>query len=226
VTYTPAANYTGSDSFAFLANDGTSDSNVATVTITVSSVNDPVIAADDAATVGEDSGATAIGVLANDSALPDTGETLTITAVTQGTNGSVAFTASSVTYTPNPDTNGQDTFTYTISDGNGGTDTATVTVTITPVNDPPVASAGDDQAVGVSATVALDGSGSDDTESSALTYQWSVVSVPAGSAAALSDQTAVNPTFVADVAGTYVIQLIVNDGTDSSVPDTVQIDAN
>ena len=44
-----------------------------------------------------------------------------------------------ITYTPDKDFNGTDSFTYTISDGNGGTATATVTVTVAPVNDAPVA---------------------------------------------------------------------------------------
>ncbi len=62
-----------------------------------------------------------------------------VTAVTQGTNGSVNFTAGNVSYTPNADFFGTDSFTYTISDGNGGSDTATVNVTVTSVNDAPVA---------------------------------------------------------------------------------------
>ena len=55
--------------------------------MTVTAVNDNPTATNDAATVVEDSGATVVDVLANDSFAPDTGETLTVTAVTQGTNG-------------------------------------------------------------------------------------------------------------------------------------------
>ena len=110
-----------------------------TVSITVTPVNDDPPAATDAATVAEDSVANAIAVLANDSILPDAGETLTITAVTNGTNGTVAITGggTGLTYTPNANFFGADAFTYTISDGNGGTATATVNVTVTNVNDPP-----------------------------------------------------------------------------------------
>ena len=78
-------------------------------------------------------------MLANDNDGPDVGETLTVTAVTQGGNGSVTFTATGVSYTPNANFFGADSFTYTISDGNGGSDTATVNVTVTNVNDDPVA---------------------------------------------------------------------------------------
>ncbi len=79
--------------------------------------------------MAEDSGANAIDVLANDTDGLDGGETLTVTAVTQGANGTVAITGggTGVSYTPNADFFGADSFTYTISDGNGGTDTATVT---------------------------------------------------------------------------------------------------
>ena len=78
-----------------------------------------------AATVAEDSGATLINVLANDTIGPDAGETLTVTAVTQGAHGTVTFTATGVSYTPAANYFGPDSFTYTISDGNGGSATAT-----------------------------------------------------------------------------------------------------
>ena len=90
--------------------------------------------------MAEDSGANAIDVLANDTDGADAGETLTVTAVTQGANGTVAdHRPTGVSYTPDADFFGTDSFTYTISDGNGGSDTATVTVTVTHVNDDPVA---------------------------------------------------------------------------------------
>ena len=145
--YTPTANYNGSDSFTFKTNDGQTDSAAATVSITVNPVNDNPDAINDSATVTEDSGANTFNVLGNDSILPDTGETLTVSSVTNGANGAVAITGGStnVSYTPNANFNGTDSFTYTISDGNGGTDTATVNVTVTPVNDAPTITA----AVGV-----------------------------------------------------------------------------
>ena len=107
------------------------------MTVTVTPVNDRPTANNDTPTVAEDSGATVINVLANDTTAPDVGETLTVTAVTQPANGTVTFTGTSVSFTPAANFIGATTFTYTISDGNGGTATATVTVTVTPVNDPP-----------------------------------------------------------------------------------------
>ncbi len=82
-------------------------------------------------------------MLANDTFAPDLGETLTITAVTQGGNGgTVVITGggTGLTYQPAPGFTGPETFTYTISDGNGGTDTATVTMTVVLGNNPPIAS--------------------------------------------------------------------------------------
>src|SRR5207249_604917 len=105
----------------------------------VTSVNDNPVATNDVATVLEDNGANAINVLVNDNTGPDTGETLSVTAVTQGAHGSVTFTPTGVSYTPAANYNGPDSFTYTISDGNGGSPTPPASVTVTSVNDNPVA---------------------------------------------------------------------------------------
>jgi RHS repeat-associated protein len=105
----------------------------------------------------------------------------------------------------------------------GKVDSSPATVTITTTNSPPVANAGPNQTVFVNSTVHLDGSGSTDVDGNALTYRWSLISVPAGSAAQPSDPSAVKPTFTADVKGVYVAQLIVNDGQVDSAPATVTI---
>jgi mono/diheme cytochrome c family protein len=93
-------------------------------------------------------------------------------------------------------------------------------------NSLPIADAGADQTVSVNTSVRLDGSASSDADNDALTYAWSFASLPAGSQAVLSDPTAVNPSFSADQAGIYVVQLIVNDGVADSAPDTVTITSN
>ena len=97
------------------------------------------------------------------------------------------------------------------------------TMTITTENSPPVANAGSDQSVLVGDTVILDGSGSNDVDGDTLTYAWSFVSLPSASLASLSDATMVDSSFTVDVAGTYVVQLIVNDGTVDSAPDSMVV---
>jgi VCBS repeat-containing protein len=138
--YTPAFNFCGSDSFTYHANDGTDDSNVATVSIDVACINDDPVAKDDAYATNEDTPLTVVvpGVLSNDSDVD--GDTLTVTATGPASNGAAAINADgSFTYTPNPNFNGSDSFVYTIGDGNGGVGTGTVTIRIYPVNDAPVA---------------------------------------------------------------------------------------
>ncbi|MCD6394893.1 MAG: tandem-95 repeat protein, partial [Planctomycetes bacterium] len=129
-SYTPNANFNGSDSFTYMANDGVVNSDTATVTITVNSVNDAPVANDDSTTTSEDT-EVIVDVLANDTDA-DIGDTLSVQSATNGSNGTVVNNSDSVTYTPNANFNGIDVFTYTVSDGNGGTDTATVTVTVNP----------------------------------------------------------------------------------------------
>ena len=141
-TYTPTANYNGADSFTYIVNDGTGDSNVATVTITITAVNDAPVATNDAAyTVAEDVVLTvpvATGVLANDVDV-DTGAVLTAVKVTNPLHGAVVLNADgSFTYTPTANYNGADSFTYVANDGTSNSAAATVTIIITAVNDAPV----------------------------------------------------------------------------------------
>jgi hypothetical protein len=106
------------------------------------------------------------------------------------------------------------------STGNGDIFVASLTFNI-----PPVANAGPDQSVHAGTVVTLDGSGSTDPDGHyPLSYAWQIISKPAGSTAALSNPTAVNPSFTADVLGDYTVELIVADSLGlQSAPDTVII---
>ena len=125
ISYTPVSNYNGSDSFLVQITDGQGGSDNILVNVTINPVNDAPTAVDDTKTVPPDTAVT-INVLNNDTD-PDN-DSLSITAVTQGSKGSVSHNGTTITYTPTPGEEGTDTFTYSISDGNGGTDSATVTV--------------------------------------------------------------------------------------------------
>ena len=136
-TYTPAANYSGPDSFSYTVSDGHGGTDTATVNVTVTPVNDDPNAVNDSLTTNEDTASAPLNVLANDTDID--GGALTVTTLTPtAAHGTVSCTAAGLcTYTPAANYPGPDSFTYSISDGNGGTDTATVNVTVTPVNDVP-----------------------------------------------------------------------------------------
>src|SRR6184192_3088189 len=140
-SYMPALNYNGVDSFTYKASDGQAQSDVATVTITVTPVNDaPVAANDDSYTTAEDTQLTvsAPGVLANDSDVD--GDALSAVLVSNPTHGTLTLNGDgSFSYMPALNYNGVDSFTYKASDGQAQSDVATVTITVTPVNDAPVA---------------------------------------------------------------------------------------
>jgi ELWxxDGT repeat protein/VCBS repeat-containing protein len=132
-TYTPNANFNGSDSFTYKANDGSLDSNpVATVNITVTSVDDTPVAVDDSYSTPKDAPLTvsAPGVLGNDT----DGDANPLTAGSASTpaNGSVILNADgSFTYTPNTGFVGSDSFTYKANDGTVDSNAATVTIAVT-----------------------------------------------------------------------------------------------
>lgn len=94
------------------------------------------------------------------------------------------------------------------------------------VNTAPIANAGPAQTVVSPVLVTLTGAGSYDPNGNPITYAWTLTTIPGGSTATLSGATTVSPTFTADLAGTYVASLVVNDGTVNSAPSTVTITAS
>ena len=141
--------------------------------------------------------------------------------------GSTASLSSADTATPSltSDLEGDYQITLVVNDGTIDSAPATLTITALSANQAPVAHAGEDQTVTTGSVVQLDGSASSDPDGDPLTYTWSITSKPAGSTAALSDPVAGNPSFTADMEGTYVLRLIVNDGDLDSVPDTIAVTA-
>jgi hypothetical protein len=91
------------------------------------------------------------------------------------------------------------------------------------VNRAPIANAGTDQQIILGATVTFNGTNSSDPEGDNLTYNWSIVSRPNGSTANITNQSAARPTLLPDVAGTYTVRLVVNDGSSNSQADEVVI---
>lgn len=131
ISYQAQSGWTGTDSFTYTITDDKGGTASARVVVTVTPVNRPPVAVDDAIFWYGSSMPAVINVLANDSD-PD-GDPLTVIAVTQASNGSVQITGDGkkVSYHSRAGWgNAVDKFTYTISDGRGGTATATVTVTV------------------------------------------------------------------------------------------------
>ncbi len=131
--YTPAANYAGADSFTYRLHEGAYDSPTATVSITVTAVNDAPTAVPDSYAVDQDAVLTVStpGVLANDSDVE--GSSLTAAVVTDPAHGVLNLLANGgFTYTPSAGWSGTDTFTYTASDGSASSTPALVTITVSP----------------------------------------------------------------------------------------------
>ena len=213
LTYTPNLKYNGPDSFTFKANDGLVDSNVATVLITVTAVNNAPVADSQGVTTAEDT-PTTITLTASDS----DNDPLSYSVVAGPANGILSGTAPNLTYTPNLNYNGPDSFTFKANDGQTDSNVATVTITVTSVNDPPVASG---QAVSTPENtpkaIALTAS---DVDGDSLTYN--VLSGPANGA--LSG-TAPNLTYTPNpgFSGSDGFTFKANDGQADSNIATVSI---
>ncbi len=136
VTYTPDSDYAGTDAFTYTVCDSGGLCDSQTVTLTVDPLNDAPVVVDDPVVVAEDAVVT-VDVLANDSDVD--GDGLSVSGVSSPSNGSVVVNPDgTLTYTPEADFFGSDSFTYTATDGTASV-VGAVTVTVAPVNDPPTA---------------------------------------------------------------------------------------
>ena len=213
LTYTPTPGYNGPDKFVYAAFDGESISPPAVATITISSENDVPVAIVGAATVDED-GSVAVSLGGTDA----DGEALTYSVTAAPAHGRLSGTAPNLSYTPDANFHGTDTFTFTVSDGLTASAEATVMVTVRPVNDVPVAQA---QAVTTAedatllvALAATDGDGD------RLTY--SVVTPPAhGRLSGTGPSLIYTPADNFQGQDSFAFQ--ASDGAGDSAPATVSI---
>ena len=134
LTYTPDLNYFGSDSFTYQVWDGPNASSPATVSITITAVNDAPVANNQSPTTNEDENKL-ITLTGSDAE----GQTITYTVLTQPAHGSLSGTPPALTYSPAPNYFGSDSFTFKGNDGQADSNIATVSITINSVNDVPVA---------------------------------------------------------------------------------------
>ncbi len=212
VTYTPNNGYSGTDSFTFKVNDGTTDSNEATVTITIEANQIPVASALSITTAEDQPVAITLAGTDGDN------DPLTFQIQTNPSHGSLSGTAPNLTYTPDANYNGTDSFTFTANDGFADSPPATVSITVTAVNDAPEAYA---QSLtvfqGVPLSIKLSAT---DVEGDVLTY--TVVALPAHGTLT---GTAPDLTYTsnADYVGTDSFTFKASDGNGDSNIATVTI---
>ena len=224
-TYTPTANYFGTDTFTYTLTATNSEfsfltwswqtvvrTDTALVTITIANVQDAPVAVDNTVTTPEDI-PSGYDVLGND--YDADGDTLTITGVTQPSNGQAVNHGTYVEYIPNSNYNGPDQFTYTISDGNGGTATATVFMTVIPSNDDPEAvddTANTNEDTPVTINVLANDS---DVEGDAISVTG--VTQPANGSVVLNSDGTVTYTPNSNFNGVDTFTYIISDGDETDV---------
>ena len=214
VTYTPTNDYNGEDSFTFKANDGTSDSNSATVSLMVTTVaNNSPEAMDITTSTPED-----MAIEINLDAADSDGNDLTYSLVSSPSNGSISLSSSMAIYTPDSDYIGNDSFSYKANDGISDSNTAIVSIFVESVNDAPVAS---DITVeleeNITTNIILT---ANDTEGDELTY--SIATGPSFGSITLTETTATY-TPESNYSGSDSFTFIANDGSDDSNIGTVSI---
>lgn len=221
--FTPNANAT-SGSFIYTASDGIA-SDTATVTVTITAVNDGPDAVDDTATTAEDTAVT-IDVLANDT---DPDSTPTISGVSNASGGTPVVSNGQIIFTPNANFHGAASFSYTITDGTLS-DTASVAVTVTAVNDPVNAvddsgTTDADTAITFTTLLANDTDADIATDGQTLTIT-SVDDAVNGTVVLNGGSPIFTPTTVAATVQTGTFTYTVSDGNGSTDTATVTIAIN
>jgi hypothetical protein len=227
VSATFTADLAGTYLIGLTVNDGKVDSPVVVQTVTATKLNTAPVA-----NAGTSQNVTVATLTTLDgSASTDADQealTYTWALISQPTGSTAALSSSTSpkpTFTPN--VAGTYVASLVVSDGKDRSPTAFITVVASAANSAPVANAGAAQSVSTTSVVTLNGTGSTDTNSDTLTYRWTLTSKPTSSTAALSSATAASPTFTADLAGSYVASLVVNDGKlDSNNTSTITVTAS
>ncbi len=213
LTYTPDADFNGSDSFTFKANDGELDSDAVTVEITVNPVNDVPTADSQSVSTDED---TALGITLTGSDVE--GSTLSFMVTSGPNHGTLSGTAPDLTYTPDANFYGTDSFSFVVNDSSVDSAAATVSIAVNSVNDTPVA---DSQSVSTEqgTPIALTLTGSD-VDGDGLSF-----AVSSGPLHGSLSGTAPDLTYTPDAGyeGVDSFSFTVNDGLATSASATVTI---
>ena len=214
VTYTPDTDFAGSDAFIYTVADTDGVLVTATVTITVTPINDPPVAVNDSASTDEEVTAL-IAVLGNDSDIEGGLVPGSVTMSVSPSNGTTTVSGGAVSYTPDPDFNGVDSFGYQVCDDAAACDTATVTVTVNPINDPPIVPGPGPLATDEDVPISFDPlAAASDVDGDALTVSTFDATTTAGGTVVLGSLEYHPP---ADWSGDDSFTYTVTDGTDSVV---------
>jgi large repetitive protein len=223
-TYTPTTGWSGVDTFTYKVNDGTDDStHTGEIKITTLSTtqNNPPIANNVTGSTNED---TAYNMTLNGT--DSEGNALTYSIVSNPTNGTLGdiYDTTEITYTPNANWNGIDTWVYQVNDGNSNSNTATATVTVVPINDAPIAnnfSISTNEDTAIDTTLTFDTHYTDIDAGSSWSFY--IVSNASNGTVSQSGDPATGPTITYtpnnNWSGTDTFTWKVDDGTtDSGVP--------
>jgi len=216
-TYTPNANYNGQDVIAYLATSVNGNSNIGTIIITITAVDDEPNTMDVTTTTDEDNTVT-ITLEAEEV----DGQTIQFNVTGNPSNGSVTISGTTATYTPNQDWFGTDTFNFEAVDVSSKSilNNATGTIVVSPINDAPTVDDINNVEVsnGQSVDITLTGS---DVENDNLTFE--IVDSPNNGTVSISGNIA---TFDATSVGSDTFTYQANDGTDNSDSATVTLSIN
>ena len=213
LTYTPNLNYSGPDSFTYVATDGGATSVVATVSITVNPVGDAPVAADQTITTDED-----LAVSVTLTAVDEEGDLLQFTVLTQPAHGTLSGTPPNLIYAPDLNYHGSDTFTFKANDASSDSPSASVALVVRPLNDPPVGvvkviATHEDIATNVVLAAT-------DADGDALSY-WVVAGPANGTLVGIAPELVFSPA--ADFHGTNTFTFVAVDQFSTSAPVAITV---
>ncbi|MBR8538062.1 tandem-95 repeat protein, partial [Carboxylicivirga sediminis] len=214
ITYTPNANENGADSFTYEVCDADGYCDQATVSMNINPVNDPPVINGDSYVLNEDQSMD-LPILDNDTDIDSEINPASLAITSDATNGTLTINSNSITYTPNQDYNGNDSFSYSVADEQGLSGEATVNLTINPVNDRPIAMDDEGETSDVASIVINVAANDIDVDNNLNLASIMITRAPDHGTATVNGSTG-NVTYIPDLnyygADTYQYQICDTDG--------------